>query len=418
MDETKMYSRHTNEQEEATGPPAATVGNHRLLVVAHPGDEILAFLSILLDQDAPPLWVLVCCEGATDRANFLHRLAREGKIDGAAFNWHLRDRNRGIDISLIGDFLRVAAPGIVAEVWTHNPADPDPQRCQVAIAVCEAFPGAQVFYSHGINTRFQFIADVCRPLTEAQVRLKMETLNCEYADQARYRPHWSSSTYGTESVQTVERFLRLSDDEARRLYAVRHSVDPEAAIVEDPWDMSRCEYEKERIDRSVSWIRQRAHPTAHTLVEVGSCEGAMTERLIAAGYRNLTACEPNPLFHSRLVDRLRGSSISISSLDLASLSKGRPLPADFYLMLEMLYYIQDFNLLNSLPTERLLVATSDEFYYNRIRPWLECDQSWRVAGETVLVEARVDFCVSGKVLLRRTGSRGIILTRSAQSPRA
>ncbi|MEK8146018.1 hypothetical protein NKH18_47000 [Streptomyces sp. M10(2022)] len=153
----------------------------------------------------------------------------------------------------------------------------------------------------------------------------------------------------TGRVPTTERYFTAGPEECRRLFALLASLDDEAASVPDPWEFATSPYEAERLDATTAWIARSCAPDAGALIEVGACEGALTARLADKGYR-VEATEPNPVFRARLaagpgVD----GAVRVHPDALEPLAGSRQLPGAAYLLIEMLYYGQDLDLLTALP---------------------------------------------------------------------
>ena len=381
-----------------------------LIVVAHPDDEVLGFLSVLHRNASQSAAVLVCSEGATARSHYLRELFKTKRIRHAGFDDGPSDLDRPFNKCELASFLRKASPERISSVWSHSPADAHPQHCQVALAVSEVFGDYSIYYSHGINSsEYQYIADVCHPLSAAEIEQKIGILNTSYSDQAQYFRRWHSPGFSTESILSVESFVCLESSEVRRLYALRHSLTTEAATATDPWDFGTSRYELDRLDASTTWVCKWVYPRVHSIVEVGACEGALTERLLGAGFSRIVACEPNGEFRDRMVARLN-DRVEVRDSTLEALSQGGP-NADFYVLSEVLYYVADLAVLNRLPTKRLLVSANEQYVRKVVEPWIHSDRTWRIVDEQPLVEARVEFCVSNKVYCRKRGSHGLVLYR-------
>src|SRR4051812_15856109 len=95
-----MNESATKESEEGL------TGDHkRLLVVAHPDDEVLEFLSILQPAQGPGPVLLVCSEGHTRRTRYLEKLAQEGRLAKVAFHQQPSDLDRTFDPQQLRNFL-------------------------------------------------------------------------------------------------------------------------------------------------------------------------------------------------------------------------------------------------------------------------------------------------------------------------
>ncbi|MFD0431538.1 hypothetical protein ACFQ60_43070 [Streptomyces zhihengii] len=155
-------------------------------------------------------------------------------------------------------------------------------------------------------------------------------------------------------------------------------------------------------------------------MEVGACEGALTARLLDKGY-GVAATEPNPAFRERLARQVRSDRLGVHAHGLEDLAGGGNgggaggggLPGAAYLLIEMLYYGQDPGLLDTLPTDLVLVALEPEALDTRLRPWLDGNGVWECTDETVLVRPALEAVCGGRAHLRKRGSTGLVLRRRA-----
>lgn len=383
-----------------------------LVIVAHPDDEILEFYSILFPTQGLQPWVVVCTEGNSHRSCFLSQLLASGKLPYVMFSPQQSHFDRKLDLDALVKFLIKCQPPNLKQIWTHNPADGHHQHCQVALSVSRAFPETPTFYSHGVvYQEYQFVADICNQLSLIQIENKIEMLNSNYSDQLKYHRRWNSPGINTHSILSVERFFRLSPKEVQCLYALRHSMDCDFEKNDDPRCFIHSLYESERLDATIAFVKHWLDPDVHTIVEVGSCRGNLTQRLYNSGYHAFIVCEPNEQSRKRLVNKLQGCNIKIIDYDLEKLSGSREFRSDAYLLFEVIYYLNDFSVLNNLQTDSLLISLCDDFYYEVFKPWLDHNDDWRIVEEQVLVEPRIEYIIDKKAYRRKAGSRGIVLYR-------
>jgi hypothetical protein len=177
-------------------------------------------------------------------------------------------------------------------------------------------------------------------------------------------------------------------------------------MIPDPWELATSQYELERLDATTTWMRAHLDPAAGRVIEVGACEGALTRRLLDAGYA-VDATEPNPLFLERLGSLGQGAGeLRIHPHSFEELCTTRRLTGSAYLLIELLYGDQDLGLLDRFPTDRLFVAMEPAELGRKTWP-----ATWFVEEELELVLPRVEQVAGGRAYLRKPGSRGLLLRR-------
>ena len=395
--------------------PAESECGSELVIVAHPDDELLEFSSILFSREGVRPWLIVCTGGTSDRCGHLKHLSDSSLLPKVVIGSQSSNFDVPLDPSALERLFSDNSPPNLQRVWTHNPADDHHHHCTVASVVSRCFGEIPIFYAHGVaRDEYQFVSDVCNPLSASEIQAKLLALNTYYADQLKYHTRWLSPGFDTRSVKSTEEFVQLSHEDVRCLYALRHSLDDSAASDEDPWRFTTSAYELDRINATARWIRAWIEPDVDSVVEVGACEGALTKTLLRLGLSIKAAVEPNQTFRDRLTNVLENSSIRIIGCGLGDLAKSRELPATCYLLCEMLYYIGDeLGILDNLPTDVLMLAADDDFLTNTVGPWLRAGSQWRIVDDTLLVQPRLEFCVAEKVYRRKQGSRGLVLYRGA-----
>lgn len=375
-----------------------------VIVVCRPEDVATEFLSVLDRDTQAPVQVVIAAEGsvaplAPGRAR--DRLAALATCVRAATH-QVSHLEASADVAgLVGPLLDGGAT-----VWTHCPADERRDRARVGWLTALACQGRTVLYAVGVSSHFQFVTDVTVQLSADQVELKLQYLHDHAAAQVRA---W---TVATESVAACERFFTLPASAATHLYALLHSVEEEASLAVDPWCFRASHYERERLRRTAAWVSRHVAPGSGRVVEVGSCEGALTELLLASGH-TLVASEPNGRFHQRMREAVTGRA-DVTADSLEELARKRQLSAAAYLLIEMLYYVDDLSVIDALPTNVVMLAVNSEELRERVDPWLAAGQEWDVADTCELVAPRVDF-VCGRVAYRRKqGSVGLLCLRRRQ----
>lgn len=384
-----------------------------ILVVLRAEDAVVDFLSVLgSDDHAATTHVLLCDTGETLSfpvgAGVPERLAELGA------------RVRAVDASAAspgpGDLtarLRRLAGGDGARVWTHSPADTRRSRGRTGrdTALAADALGLPVRHAVGHSPYLQVVSDLDRPLDRRTCAEKLRFVNthCAHLLDTDSPEHLLT----TGRVHATERFFVSEAEERARLYALMASLGDEAAAVPDPWEFATSAYEQQRLDATTAWIARTVSPGDGRLVEVGACEGALTARLLDKGFA-VDATEPNPVFRERLArqppsDRLGVHAHALE--DLAAAGAGLRGTAAAYLLIEMLYYGQDPALLDTLPTDLVLLALEPEALDTRLRHWLEASREWEAEGGTVLVRPALESVCGGRAHLRKRGSTGVVLRR-------
>ncbi|WP_326700956.1 nodulation S family protein [Streptomyces sp. NBC_01754] len=300
-------------------------------------------------------------------------------------------------------------------VWTHSPADNRRSRGRLGHDVAEALDTAEtgggtvVRHAVGYSPFLQFVSELDRPLDRELVAAKLDFVN-RHARDLLDSDSPQHMVY-TARVPAAERYFTAGPDERRRLFALLASLDDEAASVPDPWEFTTSPYETERLDATTAWITRFRDPDAGPLIEVGACEGALTARLAGKGHR-VEATEPNPDFRARLAEGPGAEeTVRVHSDGLETLAGTRRLAGAAYLLIEMLYYGQDLDLLTALPTGLVFVALEPEVLDATLRPWLATAPDWEQMDETVLVRPALETVCGGRAHLRKRGSTGVLLRR-------
>ncbi|MFI5805870.1 hypothetical protein [Streptomyces sp. NPDC051561] len=312
----------------------------------------------------------------------------------------------------LAELLTGAVAGRSARVWTHSPADNRRERGRLGRDVAAADHGLPVRHAVGYSPYLQFVSDEERPLDRAGVTAKLDFVN-RYCGPL-LSTEASESVIYTARVPATERFFTIEGPREREgLFALLASLGEEAATVADPWEFESSVYERTRLDATTAWIAGHRLPGEGPLVEVGACEGALTVRLAAKGYR-VAATEPNPLFRDRLAARVAtgADSVRVHPDDLEGLAASPRLPGAAYLLIEMLYYGQRLDLLDTLPTDLVLLALEPAALAERVRPWLAGASGWEQVDETVLVAPTLETVCGGRAYLSKRGSTGIALRRT------
>ncbi|MFD4116795.1 SAM-dependent methyltransferase [Streptomyces niveus] len=378
-----------------------------IVVVLRAEDAVLDFLSVLTDGES----ALVLADHGRTLAFPAGRSPAERLAEIAR---HVRPADDGAGSpgpGALAELVREAGGDRDARVWTHSPADNRRSRGKVGRDTAIGCAGGEVRHAVGYSPFLQVVSDIDRPLERELVATKLDFVNraCEHLltePAAEY-------VVQTPRIPATERFFHTDADERERLFALLASLDDEAASVPDPWEFGSSPYEKDRLDATAAWVLGHRGETGGSLVEVGACEGALTHRLVAAG-RTVHATEPNPLFRTRLSEAVRGTeSVRVSADDLAALTEEGSPRAGAHLLIEMLYYGQDLDLLDRLPTDHVFVALEPATMETLLRPWLAASATWREVESVRLVPPRVETVCAGRAYLIKRGSDGLLLRRTA-----
>ncbi|MFD7518883.1 hypothetical protein ACFV85_29260 [Streptomyces niveus] len=378
-----------------------------IVVVLRAEDAVLDFLSVLTDGES----ALVLADHGRTLAFPAGRSPAERLAEIARYVRPADDGAGSPGPGALAELVREAGGDRDARVWTHSPADNRRSRGKVGRDTAIGCAGREVRHAVGYSPFLQVVSDIDRSLERELVASKLDFVNraCEHLltePSAEY-------VVQTPRIPATERFFHTAADERERLFALLASLDDEAASVPDPWEFGSSPYEKDRLDATAAWVLGHRGEAGDPLVEVGACEGALTQRLVAAG-RTVHATEPNPLFRTRLSEAVRGTeSVRVSADDLAALTgEGRP-RAGAHLLIEMLYYGQDLGLLDGLPTDHVFVALEPATMDTLLRPWLAASATWREVESVRLVPPRVETVCAGRAYLIKRGSDGLLLRRTA-----
>ncbi|MFI1398282.1 SAM-dependent methyltransferase [Streptomyces sp. NPDC020681] len=381
-----------------------------IVVVLRAEDAVLDFLSVLdaaqgqevhvLCGDAVKQIALPAESDLTERLALLAGYVRP--VDEAAASPGPK---------ALAALIERSAAGRPARLWTHSPADNRRSRGQLGRDAAAAGHGLPVQHAVGYSPFLQFSSDLDRPLDRARIRAKLDFVNrhCGHLLRTESPQH----RIETARVPATERFFTADADERERLFALLASLDDAAASVDDPWEFATSAYEQERLDATTAWISGMCAPDDGPLIEVGACEGALTDRLAGKGF-TVDATEPNPLFHRRLAEHV-GPGVRVHQNDLEALAAEPRLPGAAYLLIEMLYYGQDLDLLDGLPTDLVFIALEPEALAARLRPWLETSAVWDRTAETQLVFPALESVCGGRAFLSKRGSVGVLLRRRTAS---
>ncbi|MFI5617161.1 hypothetical protein [Streptomyces sp. NPDC051567] len=380
-----------------------------IVVVLRAEDAVLDFLSVLTDPQGTETHVI--CGDTSQRVV----LPADGTLTErlAVLARHVRpvdDSAASPGPEALAALVARSTTGRQARLWTHSPADNRRSRGVLGRDAALAGEGLTVRHAVGYSPFLQFISDLDRPLDRARTAAKLGFVN-RHCGHLLHTTSPDQVLY-TARVPATERFFTAEADERDRLFALLASLGDEAASVDDPWEFASSPYEDERLDATTAWIADRCDPDDGPLIEVGACEGALTTRLTGKGF-TVEATEPNPLFRGRLAERV-GDTVRVHPDGLEELAARPHLPGPAYLLIEMLYYGQDLDLLDTLPTDRVFVALEPDAIASRLDPWLEATPGWEPADRTHLVLPVLETVCGGRAYLSKRGSVGVLLRRTTR----
>jgi hypothetical protein len=291
-------------------------------------------------------------------------------------------------------------------VWTHSPADERLDRAKTAVWAALAAGTARC--STGLSAHLRFVADITVALTPAQIGAKLDVLGTHFAGQIERAG--GPRGIGIASVVECERYVTATGTQAARLFSLRHDWHPDVDLGAEPWDFASSPYERQRLRSTADWIARHV-PAGGTLVELGSCEGALTDHLIGDGF-TVSAQEPVVHFADRHATRAGAlPALTIGTHTLEELADGKGGRADAYLLVEMLNYIADLSIVDRLDTDLIVISMSPFAIRTRIMPWLQASTVWEVVEAHQIIAPRFELVCDGLAYHRKLGSTGVLAKR-------
>jgi hypothetical protein len=316
-----------------------------LVLVAHPGDETLAFSSVCVGADV----VSVTdggCPGLVE--GFRHACDRLGAKQAISLSlpnidtWQLP---KGVLVRRLKPF------GPYNRIYTHSPLEQHAHHRDVALAASQCFEEIWVRGCGGY-------AAEAYVLSQSAFGQKLEILNHMYAPQlaaAAEDDHFCSTEVTGVEVFVPTRFSEVSQ-------ALAHTSPGIRLDIPNLWAFETSPYEQERYDRTCAVLSYIVKETALTsVIEIGACEGAMTQRLRALfPGAKISAVEVNAVFARRLRARLGDDP----DTDIVEASVHEiPLSADLVCLAEVLYLVPDhcIDVLERLQARYLLTSYGGDF---------------------------------------------------------
>jgi hypothetical protein len=317
-----------------------------LIVVAYPSDETMAFASVCEGSD-------IVAVGGIAEKGFSDAVRRD--FQRAAAELGAR-RALCLDLSPDGLFptevlestLRAKQP--CGRVYTHSPFDEDAFRVNVVLAVSNVF-GSIWIQAAGCAAMETHV------LSPHVFGRKMEIVNAVYSEHL-LSIHGASLSH--TSLPGVEAFTQATQDEVMRAAAVSSGL-----ILDHPdaWGFWSSKYELQRRLAACELLGDHLQTSGiKDILEIGACEGEMTEGLRHAFPQALvTALESNQFFAARLRERFRNDK-KVAVLE--SCMTDTPLQADLIIAAEVLYYLEEEDLLATvkrLQAKYILTSGGGEF---------------------------------------------------------
>src|SRR5262249_20934461 len=158
----------------------------------------------------------------------------------------------------------------------------------------------------------------------------------------------------------AEAFTEVIHDDVIRAVAVSTNRVMELS---DFWGFRSSSYEQQRFSATCELLVKQVDSTqVENILEVGVCEGEMTQRLrLAFPSAAVTAVEAKPFFVQRLRERFAGDEMTSV---LESRISDIPLVADLIVLTELLYYLDQQELQDTLERLRakyVLIGCDGEF---------------------------------------------------------
>ncbi|MDA8165275.1 MAG: PIG-L family deacetylase [Desulfobacteraceae bacterium] len=362
-----------------------------LVVVAHPDDETLSFSSVCPGADV----------ALVTNGNWLGRgAARAGEFRAACRLLGVRSALRFELPDLYPHPLphdellaRLRGLGRYDRVYTHSPLDSHPHHRSVSLAAAEAFQEAWI------------PAQGCRPtevavLDDDSFAAKLGIMNTVYFKEI-FAPDQSYELQ-SQDIGAVEAFSRVSYPEVVRALALtRHQLRPE---LPDVWGFETSPYEAERLDLTCRLLAEAIPGAAPwVIIEVGACEGSMTERLSTAfPAARVQAVEPHPVFAGRLRRRIKHcANVEVIEADAVAVD----LKADVITFAEVLYYLvpEAANRLLARAEAKHLLTSNYPGYDDQVVRWLS-SLGWRESKAATLPPRFEPIDSRSSIIARRVGT--------------
>jgi hypothetical protein len=358
-----------------------------LVLVAHPGDETLAYSTVCAGSD-----VVSVTEGGWPgfTEEFRSACDRLGAKRALSLSLPNVDPWRLPKEVLID---RLKALGPYSRVYTHSPLEQHSHHQDVALVASQCFKEIWVRGCGGYAVE-------AHVLSRGAFGRKLEILNQVYACQMA-TPADNDHFFSTEAIG-LEAFVPTRFSEVSQ--ALAHTSSGVCLGVSDPWAFETSPYEQERYDRTCAVLAHivKEGPLS-SIIEIGACEGAMTRRLRTLfPSAKVTAVEVNPDFARRLRARL-GQDPAISVVEASVVEI--PLSADLLCLAEVLYLVPDryMDLLGRLKAHYLLTSYTGDFD-ERVSEGLR-RYGWRnIVTEQVLPRFEPVDGSASFLIIRRPGS--------------
>ena len=329
-----MESRRHPSLRPAPGKVSMVTGAARLVVVAYPSDEALAFSSVSENSDV--VAVGSCYQNVSPEVlnlEFQEAAAQLGARRALYLDLYSDD---SFPAEALESKLRALGP--YQRVYTHSPFDEDPFRVNTVLAVNRVFSPIWVQAKGGP-------AMETNALDIGQFHRKMDIVNALYCE--RIRPQEEGGAVSYTALLGVEAFTQVNHNEVVRAVAVSSD---QILSLPDVWGFGSSPYELERCSSTCQLLLDQVDPGAvKDIMDIGACEGEMTQQLSRAfPNARVRAVESEPFFAERLESRFReDKNITVLRCSMTNV----PLEADVVVLAEVLYYLEEEDMQKTL--ERL-----------------------------------------------------------------
>jgi LmbE family N-acetylglucosaminyl deacetylase len=241
----------------------------RLVVVAHPDDEVLWFISVLLRHNCD----VICVTNGRDDRDRVHRepaFRKSMSLLGVESCWNLNypDESARLDVLQLAADLKPFSNRRYDLVFTHSPFGETFEHSHhqdVCYAVHQTFENVR-------SVAWNAFPEIVNALTPSEYALKKYLLGTVYHNEYRSLKR----TYPVLSVETFVEYSREAVDIFYWSIANGGNNHERLAKYDDFWGFQSSEYERERHQAILDFV---APTCPRTILEYGSCEGVLTRNL-------------------------------------------------------------------------------------------------------------------------------------------
>ncbi len=263
-----------------------------LIVVAHPDDEVLWFSSILL-RDKCDVICVTCGRDKYDRE--IRRNAFEKSMNILGIDSYdmlfYPDKKQRLDTKKLIKYFENLPKDEYSKVYTHGPYGEtyeNPHHQDVCYSVHTQF-------NNPFSISWNLYPDIINELDQEEYRIKKYLLGTVYSREYKLL----KDAY---EISNVEKFVRLSKESIEIYYfGISNFGDNHEFLgrkYPDFWGFKNSPYELERHQMIFDLTKSVPH---NNIIEFGSCEGVLTERLNQIG--NIFCVEKAPIYKERLKNK-------------------------------------------------------------------------------------------------------------------